>query len=192
MKQFLFLSFLTCSFLFSEVVIKEVNKLPKMAEYEGDPKVIYKVDDKEGIHFIFLTRTENGSFGKQGYRSEIRVYKYSSSPKGFRKAWEIKDFNTHFLMNIEWIDNVFEVGDWDGDEIVDTLVIYKLSQDGEDPDFYKLVGYYKNKKFAIRYEMVKQEGPGKEPKVDKITLKLPKKVQKHIKQLWMKHVGAEY
>lgn len=192
MKQFFIFLLFAYNFLFAEVRVNKVDKLPKAAEYEGEPKVIYKVDDKEGVHFLFLTRIEQGSPGEQGYRSEIRVYKYSSSPQGFKKIWEIKDFNAHALMNIEWVDDVFEVKDWDGDEVVDTAVIYKLSQDGLDPDFYKLIGYYKNKKFAIRYEVNKQEGSNKAPQVDKSISKLPKVVQKKIKQLWMKHVGAEY
>lgn len=192
MKEFLLLLIFSFSLLYSETVIKKLDKLPKGAEYDGEPKVIYQVDDKAGMHFIFLTRIEYGNFGEEGYRSEIRVYKYSSSPKGFQKAWEIKDFNTHALMNVEWVDNVFEVKDWDGDDVAEAVVIYKLSQDGTDPDFYKLIGYYKNKKFAIRYEMNKEEGPSKTPQVDKSISKLPKKVQQRIKQLWMKHVGAVY
>lgn len=171
--------------------IEKSEKLPKAVEYDGEAKIIYRVNDKEGEHFLFVTQNKKGNFGEADFMMDIRAYKFSRAQKGFTKKWEIKDFSPNGLTTIEWEEPGFVVGDWDGDGIVESALVYKLSPDGLDDEQIKLIAYYKNKKYAIRGLMPRQEGKNWSKKPDKSISKLPKKVQKEINSIWGRLVGIE-
>jgi hypothetical protein len=170
--------------LFSNPIVEKIHALPKWVEYNGIEKLIYRVKDKEGEHFLFVTQTQLGEFGTKDFRSEIRAYKFSRTNPGFKKVWEIYDFNPNPLTTVEWEESGFVVGDWDGDGIVESALVYKLAPDGLEDEHIKLISYYKDKKYAIRAILPRQEGKDGKVTKEKSISTLPKKVQREIEKIW--------
>jgi len=175
--------------LFSNPIVEKIHALPKWVEYNGIEKLIYRVKDKEGEHFLFVTQTQLGEFGTKDFRSEIRAYKFSRTNPGFKKVWEIYDFNPNPFTTVEWEESGFVVGDWDGDGIVESALVYKLAPDGLEDEHIKLISYYKDKKYSIRAILPRQEGKDGKVTKEKSISTLPKKVQREIEKIWGRLVG---
>lgn len=184
--RFLFF-FLSSAVAAAQVSFKELPISKDLPDYVGNAIKAYEIVDKSGHYVMVFSKLETGKIGENGYLSEFRAYKYIEDHGGYLLKWEIKDFGGNALCSPYFDPKNLSVVDIDKDGLAETMFLYQIACDGLDPDVTKLLLHYKNKKYAIRGEVPKEDGKVVK-NMDKSFDTLPPAVKKYASDFWDKTV----
>ena len=156
---------------------------PKEVDLDYTGKLIkaYECWDRLGVHVYVASRLQTGKFGDSSFRSELHFYKATNDHGGLISRWEARDIGEGL---VEASFRQFLVKDVDGDGISEAFISYELNGDGLDPDTRKVLVYYKDKKYAIRGRVAKQDGDQTTRSTDLDFETLPVSVRKLALQMW--------
>lgn len=149
--------------------------------YTGKLIKAYECWDKEGVHLYVASGLQTRKFGDSGFHTELHFYKATNDHGGLINRWEARDMGEGL---VEASFRQFLVKDVDGDSISEAFISYELNGDGLDPDTRKVLVFYKNKKYAIRGRIAKQEEDQTTRSTDFDFDTLPVAVRKQALQMW--------
>ena len=129
---------------------KETNiifnkKIKEKFKINFDISFVYKYVDKEGVHYLLVSRNEYLLRNKIDYKvNKIKLFLFYKKNKKLILKTTLYDLGE----NIE-IDNI-EFKDIDKDGVKEVLVEYK-NEIGGSNDYYKIFYFFKNEKILYRH-----------------------------------------
>ncbi|GGE96611.1 hypothetical protein GCM10011383_04220 [Hymenobacter cavernae] len=147
---------------------------------------VYKYVDNDGHHYCILTESKDEiATDKDTLNHKIRAVSLKADNSSFVKNWEINDNiikNENDETSIWFWTKYTDFKDYDGDGLVDPIIVYGTSAlNGYDDGRIKILIYHKGRKVAIRH----QNGVldlARETQVDKAFYDLPISLQTSVKQ----------
>lgn len=150
---------------------------------------VYEYADKIGKHFIVMTHHEYPCQKSEECIDSIKAYCYGYTRGRYNLEWKLRDFiltegyKTSEEYSIRFSTKYFELGDFDGDGIIDPIMViasggtYALG-DGR----VKILVYHNGQKRAIRHQngMLDYE---RNTQVDREFYTLPKGIQDRVKTI---------
>ncbi len=145
------------------------NNLPSTIKYQG--KIVDGAywTDKEGDNIIVITQS-----GIRQVNSDIReqylyAYQYINHDDGYSQLWNITDFVKSYCdVEAEYIPGTLEIVDLDGDNIGESLFLYKLDDRCDvSPMPLKLMMHSGDTKLVIRGSIGVDAGGGYKVKGEK-------------------------
>ncbi|NCI50925.1 hypothetical protein GWC95_13410 [Sediminibacterium roseum] len=176
--------------VFNETILKTLNITFPIFR-------IYKYTDKSGEYYCILAEsTDQITNEKDTLHHKIKSVNVKPVSGSFTKTWEINDNvikNDNDENSIRFWTKYIDFRDYDGDGLVDPIIIYgTLAANGYDDGRIKFIIYYRGEKIAIRHQNGVLDFE-RETQVDKAFYELPQSLQINVKQkmeLMMKNEHA--
>lgn len=145
----------------------------------------WRYADKSGKHYLVLTEREYDKREGGALYDAIKAFSVGVGKSGLTRDWLVKDFVeiADQERSIWFWTKYIDIGDYDGDGLVDPILVYGTSgvNDLEDGRV-KIIIYYKQKKVAVRHQN-SIDDYGRHTKVDKQFYELPEPLQDRVKEI---------
>jgi hypothetical protein len=156
--------------------------LASLGEVKGKAMRSACWEDREGASCLVVWGRNNALGPDMECDSELRAAKFKRTGKGYRTAWQIRDFSKD-CMSVQPADSL-RVVDVDGDGVAETGFFYEIIGDGADPYALKFLLHYKDGKYAIRGRIPRDEASRYEKESDPSLLRLPAAVRAYAEGQW--------
>ncbi len=87
------------------------------------------------------------------YGNLLVAEKYVKMNNELKLVWSIKDFNSIYGCNIEYLPNSLDINDADADGIFESSFLYYFPCDGADPVLAKFMLHINNKKHVLKLKI---------------------------------------
>lgn len=142
-------------------------EFPKSLDYEGKAVDRKHWEDRNGEHWLIVSENRSGMTMELGHVSNLYAACWQKEAGKWREIWEIKDFNQEIWESRSYVNNSLEVTDIDADGLAESIFMYELGHDGNDPTDFKLMLHVNAKKYAIRGTLASElEGIGSVEKMN--------------------------
>ena len=159
---------------------------------------VYEYQDKIGKQLLLLTESisskentaESMGFilsSSDVFHDSIRAFKFNFIQGRLDLTWSLNDFiieNEYSEeYSISFWTKYFELGDYDGDGMIDPIVVYgTLGMNGTSDGRIKILVYYKGEKRAIRHQNGTLDWE-RNTQIDEMYYKLPQGIQVRVKNI---------
>tara|TARA_B110000027_G_C16109005_1_gene296745 strand:- start:20 stop:787 length:768 start_codon:yes stop_codon:yes gene_type:complete len=150
---------------------------------------IYQYRDKSGEHFIVMTENEFECDEKEKCFDTIKAFCYSYKDGIYNLEWNLKDFilqkgnEVSEEYSISFWTKYFELNDYNGDGLVDPILVYgTFGMNGTSDGRIKILVYHKGKKRAIRHQNGTLDFE-RNTRVDEMYYQLPTEIQNRVQEI---------
>jgi len=170
------------------------NDLPRSIKYQG--KIVEGAywTDKNGDNILIITQTAVRNVNSDVREQYLYAYQYVNYDDGYSQLWNITDYVKSYCdVEAEYIPKTLEIIDLDGDDIAESLFIYKLDDRCDvSPLPVKLMMHRGNTKLVIRGTIGVDAGGGYKVKgtknIDAAFNDVPAKFKEYASDTWDKYV----
>jgi len=118
---------------------------------------VYNYTDKSGTYYCALTENvDSVSKTNDTLNHEIKAFMFKVSGDSLKKVWDIYDYTAKSDANesrIWFWTHYIDFTDYDGDGIIDPIIVYGTQGDnGYDDGRIKFIVYYHGKKYVLRHQ----------------------------------------
>lgn len=172
------------------------NDLPSSIKYQG--KIVEGAywTDKNGDNILIITQTGIKTINADEREQYLYAYHYINYDDGYSKLWNITDHVRSYCdVDASYIPNSLEIVDLDGDDIAESLFLYKLDDRCDvSPLPFKLMMYKGDTKLVIRGTIGVDAGGYKvkgTKNFDAAFDKVPAKFKDYASEKWDKYVKTK-
>jgi hypothetical protein len=170
------------------------NDLPSSIKYQG--KIVEGAywTDKNGDNILIITQTDRKNVNKDVREQYLFAHHYINYDDGYSHLWSITDYVKSYCdVDASYIPNSLEIVDIDGDDIAESLFLYKLDDRCDvSPIPIKLIMHKGDTKLVIRGTIGVNAGGGYKVKGKKIFdaafNNVPANFKKYASDKWDKYV----
>lgn len=148
---------------------------------------VYKYVDRSGQYYCVLTEKldsliENDKGGNDSLHYKIRAINLKECSGKLKKVWEINDYAIRDQKYADVEQSIWfwtrytEFTDFDGDGLIEPIIVYGSGTEDGEGGRIKFIIYYKGQKVAIRHQDSDLD-EGRSTQVDKAYYNLPSKLK---------------
>jgi hypothetical protein len=170
-----------------ELLAYDAHQIPSAIQYEGRLHDGAHWRDHRGESWLVISELIKGMCTDPGFVSVVYGACWRNVGGEWKQVWSIQDANQKDWESRSYMPNTLKIVDLDNDSIAESVFLYELGHEGNDPTDFKLMLHVKDVKYALRGTLASEkEGIGQVEK------RVPDPKFKEIDPLFLKYAEGEW